>query len=193
MRLFQSKSLIPGTLILLLALGVVLLAALPAAGPAMAQPSQAAHGSGPRFGIIDAQEVVQKTKRGQAVQRRLEGMQKQKQAQLVTAQDAIKKLEKEVLAPSLDAKTRESKSRQLQQQRTTLKQSYEDAQGDIQRETQKALLQLEKDVMPMIQQVGRNKGYKLIFDKASAGIAYFDGSIDITRDLIKAVDARYPN
>ncbi|MCP4216899.1 MAG: OmpH family outer membrane protein, partial [bacterium] len=41
--------------------------------------------------------------------------------------------------------------------------------------------------------IGKAKGFTLILDMTSSGIAYFDQAIDITADVIKAVDAKFPN
>lgn len=143
-----------------------------------------------KIGVINAQEIIQKTKRGLAIQGKLENLQKQKAAGLQTLNDSIKKLEKDLLSPALNNATREKKSVELQTKRTTLKRQYEDAQRDFQRESQKMLVDLEKELIPLIESVGKSKGYTVIFDRQRSGIVYFDGSADITAEVIKVIDAK---
>lgn len=144
-----------------------------------------------KIGVINSQEIVMKTKRGKQIQARLENLQKKKSGELKKLNESIKTLEKELLSPALNAATREKKSLDLQTKRTTFKRNYEDAQREVQRESQKELVNLEKELIPMIEGVGKSKGYTLIFDRARSGIIFAGPSIDITAEIIAAVDAKY--
>jgi outer membrane protein len=143
-----------------------------------------------KIGIVNAQEIVQKTKAGLEIQKKLEALQKKKAGELQLLQEQIKKLEKEVMSPALNAETREKKSVELQSKRTTLKRKYEDAQRDFQRESQKMLGELERKLIPVIESVGKAKGFTVLFDRVRAGIVYYDTAIDITADVVKAIDAK---
>lgn len=145
-----------------------------------------------KVGVVNAQEILQKTKKGVEIQKRLEQLQEKKQTELQTKQEEIKKLEKEVLSPALNQETREKKSLDLQTKRKNLKRYIEDAQNEIQRASQKELVELEKAVMPLIDQIGKSKGFTIIFDITRPGIVYFDQAIDITGEVIKAFDAKFP-
>ena len=141
-----------------------------------------------KIGVVNAQEILAKTKKGVEIQKRLEQLQNKKQNELQAKQDEIKKLEKEVLSPALNDETREKKTVDLQNKRKDLKRYLEDAQNEIQQESQKELVELEKAVMPVIDQIGKSKGFTIIFDITRPGIVYFDQAIDITPDVIKAFD-----
>ncbi|MCP5054353.1 MAG: OmpH family outer membrane protein [bacterium] len=143
-----------------------------------------------KIGIINAQEVFQKTKRGSQIQKELEALNNKKAAELKALQEEIKKLEKDLLSPALNASTRDAKSVDLQSKRTTFKRKYEDAQSDLQRESQKKLLELEKELMPLITNLGKSKGFTIIFDRARSGVIYFDSGVDVTKEVIAAIDAK---
>ncbi len=145
-----------------------------------------------KVGVVNAQEILQKTKKGVEIQKRLEQLQQKKQNEMQAMQDTIKKLEKDVVSPALNQETREKKSLELQNKRKNLKRFIEDAQNEIQRESQKELVELEKSVMPLIDQIGKSKGFTIIFDITRPGIVYFDDAIDITPEVIKAFDAKFP-
>jgi outer membrane protein len=144
-----------------------------------------------KIGVVNAQEILQKTKKGIEIQTRLEKLQQGKQQKLQSLQDEVKKLEKDVLSPALNDETREKKSLELQTKQKDLKRYIEDARNEIQRESQKELVELEKSVMPLIDQIGKSKGFTIVFDITRPGIVYFDPAIDITADVIKAFDANY--
>jgi len=143
-----------------------------------------------KIGVVNAQELLAKTKKGIEIQKRLEKLQEKKQAEMQAMQDQIKKLEKEVLSPALNEGTREKKGLELQNKRKNLKRFIEDAQNEIQRASKKELVELENAVMPLIEQIGKSKGFTIIFDITRPGIVYFDQAIDITAEVIKAFDAK---
>lgn len=143
-----------------------------------------------KIGVVNAQEILAKTKKGIEIQKRLEQLQSKKQQELQAKQDEIKKLEKDVLSPALNDDTREKKSIDLQNKRKDLKRYIEDAQNEIQRESQKELADLEKAVMPVIDQIGKSKGFTIILDITRPGIVYFDQTIDITAEVISEFDAK---
>ena len=143
-----------------------------------------------KVGIVNAQEIFQKTKRGAEISKKLENLQDQKTAELKRLQDEIQRLEKDVMSPALNEATREKKSLELQTKRTELQRKYEDAQRDFKLQSQKMLAELEKELLPLIENVGKTKGYSIIFDRQRSGIVYYDPSIDITNDVIIAIDAK---
>lgn len=143
-----------------------------------------------KIGIVNAQEVLMKTKLGAKVQKKLEALQKKKQQELMTKQNEIKKLEKDVLSPALNNDTRQKKSEELAAKRTQLKRFYEDAQREVQRESAKELAALEKQIMPLINKIGKQKGYTAIFDRDRSGLVYYDKAADITKEIITALDAQ---
>ncbi len=145
-----------------------------------------------KIGVINAQEIMEKTKKGNQVQKKLEGLQNSKRTVLQGKQQELEKLEKELNSPALNADTRARKTRQIQDKRIELQRMVEDARKEMQQESQKQLYALQKEIIPLIQEIGKSKGFTLILDMAGTGIAYFDKSVDITAEVIKAVDAKFP-
>ncbi len=50
------------------------------------------------------------------------------------------------------------------------------------------LAQIDQRVMPVINQVGKDLGYTLIFRKFESGLIYADEAIDITSVVIQRLD-----
>jgi Skp family chaperone for outer membrane proteins len=63
----------------------------------------------------------------------------------------------------------------------------------MQREMQKEFLAVNNEIMPIIHQIGKTKGFTLILDLNNSGVLYFDNSIDITVEVIKEADAKLPS
>jgi len=145
-----------------------------------------------KIGVINAQEIIAKTKKGINVQKKLENLQKSKQQQLEGLQNVLKQLQKDAVSPALNAETREKKKREFEDKQIQYKRQLQDAQKDMSEATQKELAALQTEIMPLIQEIGKNKGFTLILDMTGSGIAYFDQAIDITNDVVKAVDAKFP-
>lgn len=145
-----------------------------------------------KIGIINAQEIIEKTKKGKQVQVKLENLQKQKQQQLEGMQKTVKQLQKELESPALNRDTREKKTRELEDKRIDYNRFIQDTQKEMQVRSQQELMALQKEIMPLIQQIGKAKGFTIIFDMTSSGIAYFDETIDVTDEVVKAVDAKFP-
>ena len=145
-----------------------------------------------KIGVINAQEIIEKTQKGKKVQAKLENLQKQKQQQLENLQKEIVQLQKDLESPALNRDTREKKTRELEDKRIDYNRFIQDTQKEMQAKSQQELLTLQKEIMPLIQQIGKAKGFSIIFDMTSSGIAYFDETIDVTDEVVKAVDAKFP-
>lgn len=145
-----------------------------------------------KIGVINAQEIIAKTKKGISVQKKLENMQKAKQQKLEALQNVLKQLQKDVASPALNADARGKKQREFEDKQIQYKRELQDAQKEMNEATQRELAALQKEIMPLIQELGKSKGFTLILDMTGSGIAYFDQTIDITADVVKAVDAKFP-
>ena len=145
-----------------------------------------------KIGVIDSDKIIQESKRGKQAMLKLENMNKSKQQKIQTLQNEIIKLRKELGSPALNADARQRKTQQLEDRQINLQRLVNDTKTEMQREMQKELLAVNDDIMPIIHQMGKSKGFKLILDLKSAGVLYYDNSIDITADVIKEADAKLP-
>ena len=140
----------------------------------------------------NGQDILQKTKRGKESQKKLENLGKSKRQQIEAMQNDMKKLQTELASPALNDETRRKKNRELEDQKISYNRIVQDAQKDFQAQQQKEMMALYKEIMPLIQQVGKSKGFSLILDLSSSGVAYFDETLDITAEVIKTIDVKFP-
>ncbi len=144
-----------------------------------------------KIGVINAQKVIASTKRGKEIQAKLENYGKSKQKKVEAMQAEIKKLEAAIQSPALNQGTRDKKTEELQAKKINLKRYYEDTQKELRKKYQTEMQTLQKEVMPIIDKIGKSKGFTLVFDLSIAGISYFDKTIDITELVIKEIDSIY--
>lgn len=144
-----------------------------------------------KIGVVNSQEVLAKTKRGIEVQKKMQTFQQGKEQQLKKYQDEISKLEKDLVSPALNAATRSNKSAELQQKRKTFQRAYEDARNDYNRKLQEELGKMDKELGPLVEEIGKSGGFTIILDVAQRGVAYFSPTVDITAQVIRAADAKY--
>lgn len=145
-----------------------------------------------KIGVFNSQEILQKTKKGSQVLKKLDDLKNAKERQIQNLLNELEGLEKELSSPALSAGARENKVRSLEDKKIVYDRTVQDAQEEMQNQSAKELGDLEKDFMPIIQQVGQAKGFTIVLDIVNSGIAYFNPETDITADVIKAVDEKLP-
>jgi outer membrane protein len=142
-----------------------------------------------KIGIINAQKLVEESKKGKEIAEKFEKMKNEKESQFNTMQNEVAKIEKELLSPALNNETREKKSIDLQNKKTELKRFAEDSQQELQLSLEKELNILKNEIKPIIDQLGKEKGFTIILEVPA--VAYYDPAADITDEIIKIMDSKY--
>lgn len=142
-----------------------------------------------KIGIINAQKLVEESKKGKEIAEKFEKMKNEKESQFNAMQNEAVKLEKELLSPALNNETREKKSIDLQNKKTELKRFAEDSQQDLQLNLDKELNILKNEIKPIIDQLGKEGGFTIILEVPA--VAYYDPTADITTEIIKILDSKY--
>ncbi len=145
-----------------------------------------------KFGTINSQEILQKTKKGKNSLGSLDKIKTAGEKEIKTRQAEIADLEKQLKSPALNQDSRHKKARTLQDKKIAFKRFVEDAELNFRKKGQTAMMALEKEIVPIIREYGKANGFTLIFDVNNPGLAYFDKATDVTADIIKAVDAKFP-
>ena len=143
-------------------------------------------------GVINSQKIMMKTKIGIKAYQKLEKFKKKKLELLNSKKNIILNLGKEINSPALNNEARKKKTRQMQDLKIELERIANDNQKEMQSLTQKEFTNLQKIILPIVQETAKSKGFKIIHDIASSGIVYVDQSIDISDDVIKSIDLKFP-
>jgi outer membrane protein len=146
---------------------------------------------GSKIAAINSQEVLEKSVEGKKVIARLQEQDKKNQATLAKADDEIRNLETKLNTQrlTLSEEALMQISSDLDKKRKDRTRLAEDALRDIQELQQRLYLKLQNELLPIIESIGKEKGYDLIFDLGKSGAVYFNPAVDITDEVIKRYDA----
>jgi outer membrane protein len=186
---FSSRSLTRAALAGLfgLALAVPMAAAQPAApaAPAAAAPQ------GPiRIAVIDTEKILLSSNAGKKAVADLKKLQEQRENDLRTRAQELKDLQAKINDGrlSLAQDKLADMSKQLEEKDIALRRAQDDANRELTKKRDEMLGQIDDRVMPVINQVGKELGYTLIFRKFESGLIYADEAIDITGVVIQRLD-----
>lgn len=174
--------------------GAGILAAVAAAflaAPLTAQ--QAAQPAAPaqlKLAVIDARRLVTDSVAGKAALAKLQKLRDDKLAEAKTKQDEIDGLRKRLNdgRMSLSDDKIADLEKQLEDKATSFRRFQEDAQKDLDKAQEQTFADIEKKVSPIIEQVGQEGGYTMIFNKYQSGLVYADDSTDITDQVVQRFD-----
>lgn len=139
----------------------------------------------PTIAVIDVQRVVQQSEVGKKALNDIKLYKDQKQKEIDQRQDAIQGMQdkldkqKDILSPDAQDKLRSDINKSM----TDLRRFQEDSSTDIQNRLNDALENMEKQVLPIIQKLGTDRGYTIIISKDA--LIYYNGKSDVTDDVIR--------
>jgi outer membrane protein len=138
-----------------------------------------------KIGVIDFQQIIDKSDPGQhakgeinAQGKKMETELKKKAAELEKLKD---QLEREAMVMSTEK--REQNERDLRIKVNDFKGLQKKYEQDLQRLQKKMITQLQKDILALAQEIGKKEGFQLILERS--GVLYVPGSLNITDRIIK--------
>jgi outer membrane protein len=145
----------------------------------------------PKIGVINSQEVLEKSAEGKRVIARLTEKDKQNQAAITKLDDEIRTLETRLNTQrlTLSEEALYNMNADLQKKKTDRTRLAEDAVRDFQDLQVKLFNRVQSELIPIIEAMGKEKGIDLIFDLAKSGAVYFNPAVDMTEEVIKRYDA----
>ncbi len=167
-------------------LGLALSAALVAPFAASAQTLKIA--------VIDTERVLLASETGKTALADLKKLQEAKEKEVLALQQEIKDLQTKgqegrlSLAPEKLSEI----EKQLEDKVIALRRLQDDATRELNKKRDEVLAQIDQKVMPVINQVGKELGYNMIFRKFESGLIYADDALDITTQVIQRLDAAAP-
>lgn len=144
-----------------------------------------------KFGYIDMQRALNLSEAGKAAKAQLQEKLQKYQEQVNAKQSELQKLKNDLekQGMTLNEASKAAKEKDYQQKLKDFQRFTKDAEEDLQARdaefTKKILETLEK----IVHGYGKDKGYAMIFDARSAGLLYADKAVDLTEDILKALNA----
>jgi outer membrane protein len=165
-------------------LALIAAAAASLAGLAPAQ-------EGGKMGMINSQEVLEKSIEGKKAMAQLQAADKKYSDEIAQLDDQIRQLQNRLTAQrlTLTAEAAAGIQLEIQKKQTGRQRAVEDASRAMQELQARTLSQVQADLMPIIEQVRNDKGLDIIFDLTKSGTVFFSPALDLTDEVVRRYDA----
>ncbi|HEX2466038.1 MAG TPA: OmpH family outer membrane protein [Thermoanaerobaculia bacterium] len=143
-----------------------------------------------KLAVIDVNRIMTDSARGKAVLAGIEKLQSERSAQLKTLNEELTDMQKRFQEGRLslaEDKLAELQA-QIEEKDRAFKRAREDAERDVQKRRADEIEKIETAVFPIINGLGKEGGYTMIFNKFQSGLVYADDAVDITDEVIKRLD-----
>src|SRR5258708_28155825 len=169
--------------------------AQPQAQPAVMRPDPPApFAAGAKVAFFNPQIVFQNSAEGKSALTRVQALTQKKQndnaAKNKALQDAQAKLQSG--GSVLNDAARGQLEKDIEKQQVDLQRFQQDAQAEIQELQQEVQNEFVKKLNPVIEKIALEKGLQLLFDASQPGMAWAAPGLDLTGEVIKAMDGSKP-
>ena len=143
-----------------------------------------------KMGVIDLQKILETSASGKSIQAQLKTQKEKMESDLKQKGSEIEKISKRLERESMvmSKEMREEKEREQRIKINDFKSLQKKYRSDLQKLEVILMNQLQKDIKELVDAIGKKGGYLLIINKYS--VLYSPGSIDLTDDLIKKLNAK---
>lgn len=140
-----------------------------------------------RIGVINVERLVQESSLGKEAFSRVKKLNDQKKDEADKLSKDLRDMEQKLAdqGSALADDKREALQKSYQEKAIAFKRFQDDANRDLEAAQKKELGELERRVFPIINQVGKERGFTLVFNKFQSGLVYADDSVDITDEVLK--------
>lgn len=172
----------------IIALVVVALLAL---GPALAQAQQAVSGPS-KVAVIDVRRILTESESGRAALETLSALAETEYARLEEMKTEIETMQERLTAGalSLSEEKQEEMNAELRQKMIDYRRAEDDARQKIEDTQAEQFGAIEERVMPLIAEIGEEQGFTLIFNKfEDSGLLWAQPTADITAMVLERFNA----
>jgi outer membrane protein len=143
---------------------------------------------------VDFQKILEISSAGKTAQDEINKQGKQMESDLkargAEIEEIEKKIDKESMVMSKDV--REEKQREMRIKIGDFKAMQQKYMEDFKALEGRIIGRIQKEVVELVQEIGKKEGYTLIVEKRTGGVVYAPLSIDITDSVIQAYNAMPP-
>lgn len=145
-----------------------------------------------KVGYVDFDQVLQKTKEGRSMKKRMEKEITSKQEQLQKAEKKLQEERQQFESETslLSDSEKRKRAQQLQMKLLEFQKKYEISQKELQDYQMKLINNIITKMRPVLGKVAKDKGYTRI-DKLSADVLWVSEDLNVTDIVIKAYNKKY--
>ncbi len=144
----------------------------------------------PKIGVVDVQRLQKEStafrKLAADLKRKIQDMQLKLDKERGALREFEEEFKKQSMMLSLDAQG--DKKRTLGKKRRKLKYLADDFTQDMKAIESEVMQRFGMEIRKIVQKIGQEESFTLIFEKRSIGVMYNGGAIDVTDKVIKAYD-----
>jgi len=150
--------------------------------------------SGMKVAYVDLQRALLEVKEGKTAKSNLKVYFDQKQKMLDKQSEELKKQKEDLdrQGMTIDPAIKASKEAALQKAMVELQKLYYTLQNELKQKEGEAVQPIFEKMQVIIQEIAERDGYDLVLDKNSSGIVYAPMKYDLTTELIRFYDKKYP-
>lgn len=144
-----------------------------------------------KIGVLNSNEVLEKSAEGKRAIAQLMERNKKLEETISKIDDQIRQLETRFNTQrmTLTEEAAIQLNSDITKKRTDRTRMAEDGSREMQELQVRLFTRLQNELLPIIEQLGKEKGMDLILDLEKSGAVYFSDSIDITGEVIIRYDA----
>ncbi|MGD2245079.1 MAG: OmpH family outer membrane protein [Candidatus Aminicenantes bacterium] len=144
--------------------------------------------------VIDPIKAFEGSAEGKKAMAQLQAEQQKIRSELARIDEDVQDIENRLRTQSLTLtqETQQKLAMDLDRLRTQRKRVEEDSLKDYQRLEFKLFNRIKEEVLPIIETIAKERGFSLVLDLSTTGVAYFDKAIDITEEVVKRYNASKP-
>jgi outer membrane protein len=137
--------------------------------------------------VIDVQRVVTESDPGKEALAKLKELQDGKIDEGRALQQELNALQEQVSKQrfTLSEQRLAELSKEIEDKQIGLQRFQDDAERELDEARRRELGGLESRILPVINEIGEERGLTLIFNKFQSGLVYADDAVDITDDVIR--------
>ncbi len=143
------------------------------------------------FAVIDTEKILLSSAAGKNALAGLKKLQEQLEAEAARRAQEIKDLQSKIAdgQQSLPQNQLAQMKKELEDKEASLRRFQDDSKRDLDKKRDAILAAIDDKVMPVITQIGKERGYGAIFRKFESGLIYANDALDITELVIQRLDA----
>jgi outer membrane protein len=147
-----------------------------------------------KLGYVDFQRAIKEVEEGKVTGATLKKYADEKQKELNGRSDEVKRLQDELQkqAQILTPEARTAKVAEVERKMMEAQEIYMRLQQDLSAREREAMRPLSDKLIAVAREIAEADGFTMIFDRDSAGLVFAPASLDLTNELIRKYNAKFP-
>jgi len=168
--------------------------AAPAPAAAPAPPPAVPFQDGLKYAYIRIDRIAAESAAGKGLNDRVKALNDQKVRELNEKNKALQSVQQKLESGGsvLNDTARAQLQAEVERQQRDIQRFTEDAQQDLQALQQQLQEEFTRQLNPILDRVAKAKQVHMVFNATESGLVWADPSMDLTTDIIKALDVAAP-